>query len=286
MQVSGVSAYQGVISLISNPSFGKHNKAAAVDSASSPSTEVNISDRAKWLAQQSLPTDPYTGIPADAIAEAKQIVSKLNIQPGPNGIGISYTDPNFLGLPMLPENANLYDQLQQQRSKLNPNSGDPVQATAFSKLTSQMDALATNGWQKPMTQADASHEADVQQAITATINQLPQNHGNWDQAMSDAELMASIKNDSTQQLAKQQAQWKSQGLTMPPIPSQTNGSYWLSLANQAGISQDEFMNKIREASQSTSGYALQNVMTKFISDRYGALQQSSGIDTQTQKQTS
>lgn len=46
------------------------------------------------------------------------------------------------------------------------------------------------------------------------------------------------------------------------------------------------MNKIRQASQSTSGDALQNVMTKFISGRYGALQQSSGINTQTRTQTS
>lgn len=208
-----------------------------------------------------------TEFPEDIMAEAKARLAERRLAQDredgalPSGVH---------GLPMLPENQELLQQIRREMGQLKQDLSDPVKHRRFNELMNLTIPLMANGWAKPMTEDDLVREREISQAMALIQNRSAPPAGSGSQTPASSDHPGHSDVDP---MAGWKRRWAQDGLTMPDItfkfdPKQ---SIWLDLAKEAGIEQEEFLEVARGFAQSLRGEALTQKVECFISDRYVAL---------------
>lgn len=226
-------------------------------SASNESAAKNdISARLKLPNQSSWMNKEFSD---DILAEAK---NRLAERQAASGIGDGYLPNGIYNLPLLPENQALLDQFRQEMKEIGHSNSDPEKSARFNQLLNLSMRVQIEGWKTPMSEADVQRELDIQQAMAVVDS------GN---ASQSAQNRTDVLADP---LAGWKLRWQQEKLTMPSVDSVGPKSLWLDLADKAGISQDEFMEEVRELATRFKGNALTQAVEEFISDCYLATKAS------------
>jgi hypothetical protein len=232
---------------------------AAVSKAAS--TTVSISAAAEQAAKNDAAARlklPSTSswmrkeFPDDILAEAKARLAERQAAPG---IGDGYLPNSISRLPLLPENQALLNQFRQEMKAIG-NSSDPEQNARFNQLLNLSLRVQIEGWKAPMQESDVQRELDIQQAMAVVDAEHPTANA---ATTSDAQPAP---------MAGWTLRWQQEKLTMPDVEPTIGKSFWLQLADKAGISQDEFMTKARDLAAQFKGNALTQALEIFISDQY------------------
>lgn len=168
-----------------------------------------------------------------------------------------------LGLPLLPENQVLLDGFREEMRTLSADGHANMDETAagrFNLLMNLSMRLQLQGWQTPMhSEADVQREFDIANAMARLVRDNP------DLAPAEEEEPATW-----------QARWQEAGLEMPAMASTPLQSFWLQLADSAGIGEDEFMNAVRDLAGRHAGHELTGMVEKLIAERYAGLRNAEG----------
>ena len=248
-------------------SYARWHEVSVADgdtSGATASSTVTLSAAAEQAAKNDLETRiklpgaralTREDFPEDILAEAEARLAERQTAPG---IGDGYLPDSVSNLPLLPENQALLDQFRQEMKEIGNNNSDPEKNARFNQLLNLNLRVQIEGWKTPMNEADVQRELDIQQAMAVIDagNTTPDTVSNTE-ALPDP-------------LAGWKLRWQQEGLTMPSIDATPGKSLWLDLADQAGITQDEFMAKARELATQLKGNALTRAVEQFISDRYVA----------------
>ena len=262
-RISGLSA--SVQTRTAAISGSNSSDAAASNSASSTaSTTVSISAAAEQAAKNDAAARlklPSTSswmtkeFPADILAEAKARLAERVAAPG---IGDGYLPDSVSNLPLLPENQALVQKFRQEMKEIGHNNSDPEQNARFNQLLNLVVRVQIEGWKAPMQESDVQRELDIQQAMAVVAAENPTPNA---APASDAQPAP---------MAGWTLRWQQEKLTMPDVEPTSGKSFWLQLADKAGISQDDFMAKARDLATQLKGNALTQAVEKFISDQYVA----------------
>jgi hypothetical protein len=212
---------------------------------------------------------------ADVLAEAKTRLQAIR----ENGeLGMS----GPANLPLLPENQALIDSFKAEMGELAANGHANMteeQSGRYNLLMNLSLRVAMTGWQKPMSEADAQREFDIGNAMAKLANEDPSLRPPESSATATSpessvrspdEMIADIQSGKPPAVWRER--WDAAGLTMPTNTDLSpDRSMWLSLAEAAGIGEDEFMTHMRSLASNMQGHALTRAMETFISERYVAL---------------
>lgn len=221
--------------------------AAATQAAKSAASErLKLPNADLWI---------RTEFSDEILAEAKARLAERQASPG---IGDGYLPSSVANLPLLPENQALLNQFRQEMKAIGHANTDPAMNARFNQLLNLSMRLQLEGWKAPMTESDIQREFDIQLAM-----------GTLD---TETATPATGNDAFTDPFAGWKARWQQEGVKMPETEQTTGRSFWMDLANRAGVDDDTFVAKARELASQFKGNALTQAIEHFISDRYTAMQ--------------
>lgn len=274
--MSAISAVQSAGNVYSNTTTEPRQSAGDLAPSGSASSVVSISDAAREVARDGhLKVADYVAgwfnkdFPQDVIDEAQARHDDIKA----HGI-LGASGP--IMLPLLPENQKLLEGFQQEMKDIHAagfENATPAQSERFNLLLNLSMRLRMVGWEKPMTEADVRREFDISIAMAKISHNDPIPAPSTDSEKSAAQIRAEIESKAVPSNWRQR--WQDEGLTMPEnVTLSRDRSMWLDVAEAAGISENEFLTKVREQAGSLKYSALTRAIENFISERYVALKES------------
>jgi len=274
--MSAISAVQSSGNVYSNTTTKPPQSTGDLAPSGGASSVVSISDAAREVARDGhlKLADFVAGwynkdFPQDVIdeAQARHDDIKANGRLGASGP---------IMLPLLPENQKLLEGFQREMKDIRAagfENATPAQSERFNLLLNLSMRLRMVGWEKPMTEADVRKEFDISIVMAKMSRNDPAPAPSADSEKSAAQIRAEIESKAVPSNWRQR--WQDEGLTMPEnVTLSRDRSMWLDVAEAAGISENEFLAKVREQAGSLKYSALTRAIENFISERYVALKES------------
>lgn len=268
------SPYHALASMRTATAGSRSENPAAERAAAAAGTQVSISAAGRAAAS----ADPGLKLPdsvarwfakdfsAEVLAEAKARLEAIRDQGELGAEGPA-------NLPLLPESQALLDGFHAEMGALSAGGAANMseeQSARFNLLMNLSLRVLAKGWQQPMTEADAQREFDIGNAMAKLANEDPSLRPPAPAGRAPEDIAADFQSGRPPAIWRER--WDAAGLTMPPDATVAPGrSMWLSLAEAAGIGEDEFMSHVRDLSRTLRGHALTGAMESYISERHLAL---------------